>query len=93
VVGTLVTNFFCRFGVPQELHSDRGRNFESRLLQEVLQRLGVDKTRTTPLHPQLDGMVEQYIRMVKDYLRKVVTSHQRDWDRRLPIFLLAYRAL
>jgi hypothetical protein len=28
----LVTNFFCRFGVPKELHSDQGRNCECRLL-------------------------------------------------------------
>jgi hypothetical protein len=48
VADALVTNIFCRFGVPRELHSDQGRNFESRLMQEVLQRLGVGKTRTTP---------------------------------------------
>jgi hypothetical protein len=46
----LVTNFCC-FGIPRELHSDQGRNFESHLQQEILQRLGVSKTRTTPLHP------------------------------------------
>jgi len=34
-----------------ELHSDQGRNFESRLMQEVLDRLGVSKSRTTPLTP------------------------------------------
>jgi hypothetical protein len=48
VAEALVTNIFCRSGVPRELHSDQGRNFESRLMQEVLQRLGVGKTRTTP---------------------------------------------
>jgi transposase InsO family protein len=58
VAEALVTNFFCRFGIPQELHSDQDRNFESRLLQEILQRVGVNKTRTTPLHSQSDGMVE-----------------------------------
>jgi hypothetical protein len=29
---TLVTNFFCCFGVPRELHSGQGRKFESHLL-------------------------------------------------------------
>jgi hypothetical protein len=69
----------------------RGSNFESRLIQ-ILQRLGVKKTRTTRLHPQSDGTVELYIKTVEEHLWKVVTSHQRDWDARLPIFLLAYRA-
>jgi hypothetical protein len=53
----LVTNFFGRFGVPRELYSDQGRNIEFRLIQEVLQRLGGSKTRTTPMHPQSDCMV------------------------------------
>ena len=88
---TLVTHFFCRFGVPIELHSDQGRNFESRLMQGVLERLRVNKTRT-PLHPPSHGMVERYVHTIKEHLRKVVSTHQRDWDERLPIFLLAYRA-
>ena len=92
VADALVTNLFCRFGVPRQLHSDQGRNFESRLMQEVLERLGISKTRTTPLHPQSDGMVERYIKTIEEHLRKVVSAHQRDWDERLPIFLLSYRA-
>jgi hypothetical protein len=46
VADALVTNFFYRFGISRELHNDQGRNFES-LPQEVLQRLGVSKTRST----------------------------------------------
>jgi hypothetical protein len=61
-------------------------------MQEVLQRRGVDKTRTTPLHPQSDGMVERHINMVEKHPRNIVALHQRDWDVRLPIFLLVYRA-
>jgi hypothetical protein len=37
-------------------------------------------------------MVERYVKTVEEHLRKVVSSHQRDWDERLPIFLLACRA-
>jgi hypothetical protein len=90
VADPLVTNFLYHFGILRELNSDQGRN-ESRVLQEALQRLGVSKTPTTPLHPQSDGMVEHYIKTIDEHLRKVVTSNQRDWDARLPPFLLAYR--
>ena len=51
----LVTQVFTRFGVPGELHSDQGREFESWVFKEYCSLLGVDKTRTTPLHPQSDG--------------------------------------
>ena len=35
----LVEEFFSRFGVPFEVHSDQGRNFESRLFQETCKLL------------------------------------------------------
>jgi hypothetical protein len=60
VADALVSNF-CRFEVPIDLHSDEGRNFESRLMQEESERLGISKSQTTPLHPQSDGMVERYM--------------------------------
>jgi hypothetical protein len=93
VTEALVTNFFCRFGVLREIHSDQGRNFGFRLLQEVLQRLGKSKTHNTPLQPQSDGMAERYITTAEEHIRKAVASYQRDWDARLPVFLLVYRAL
>jgi len=42
VVYPLVINI-CFFGVPMELHSDQGRNVESRPLQEILQGRGSGK--------------------------------------------------
>jgi hypothetical protein len=89
VAEAIVINFFCRFGEPQGLYSDQGGDFYSHLIQEVLQCLGVTTTGTKSLHQQSDCMVERYIKTVK-HLREVVSSHQRDWKARLPIFLLDY---
>lgn len=91
VAGVLVDNVFSRHGMPLQLHSDQGRNFESDLFQEVMQRLGIEKTRTTPLHPQSDGMVERFNRTILDYLSKFCDLNQRDWDRHLPLLMLAHR--
>ncbi|KAK2918385.1 hypothetical protein Q8A73_002756 [Channa argus] len=87
----LVEDMFSRFGVPEELHSDQGRNFESRLFAEVCQRLGVRKTRTTPLHPQSDGLVERFNRTLATQLAILTSQHQKDWDQHLPLVLWAYR--
>jgi hypothetical protein len=41
VAESLVTNFFCHFGIPREIHSEQGRNFEPSSGTGGLQRLGV----------------------------------------------------
>ncbi|XP_037781064.1 uncharacterized protein LOC119577548 [Penaeus monodon] len=57
----LVTQVFTQFGVSGEVHSDQGREFESRVFRKCRRRLlGVHKTRTTPLQPQSEGMVERF---------------------------------
>ena len=57
VARILVDETICRFVVPWFLHSHQGANFESKLVKEVCELLGVEKTRTTPYHPQSDGVV------------------------------------
>ncbi|VDI39589.1 Hypothetical predicted protein [Mytilus galloprovincialis] len=36
IVDNLVNHFFCRFGIPCQMHSDQGRQFESGLFKELL---------------------------------------------------------
>lgn len=47
----LVDEMFSWFGVPEQLHSDQGQNFEAKVSKEVCRRMGMEKARTTPLHP------------------------------------------
>lgn len=47
VANLLVREFVCRYGVPLEVHSDQGRNFESAVFAEMCTLLGMEKTRTT----------------------------------------------
>ena len=88
----LVDEWICRYGVMQRLHTDQGRNFESAVFKEIIDILGIKKTRTTPYHPQSDGLVERMNRTLKDILSKLVNERQDDWDRCLPQALLAYRS-
>ena len=49
VADFLVNQVFARFGVCLELHSDQGPNFESALIQQVCQLLGIKKDTYYPL--------------------------------------------
>ena len=82
----------CRFGVPRELHSDQGTNFESKVMAEVCKLLDIEKTRTTPLHPQSDGQVERYNRTLVEMLQGKLKESQEDWDLQLQPCMMAYRS-
>ncbi|KAI3361354.1 hypothetical protein L3Q82_013536, partial [Scortum barcoo] len=86
----LVNEMFCRFGVPEERHSEQGRNFEAQVFAETCRRLGIKKTRTTPLHPQSDGLVERFNHTLATQLAILTNRKQLDWDLHLPLVLWAY---
>ena len=92
VADCLVNEIIVRFGIPHQLHSDQGSNFESQLFQEVCKLLGINKTRTCGYHPQSDGLVERFNRSVQDMLSKLISDRRNDWDVVLPYVLSAYRA-
>ena len=74
VADVLVTEFFSRFGIAYQIHSDQGRNFESDLFQELCRLLELPKTRTTPYRPQSDGQVERYNRTMLQMLKTLVAE-------------------
>ena len=54
----ILEEMFLHFSLPDKLHSDLGRQFEGKLIEELCKLLQVEKLHTTPYHPQGDGLVE-----------------------------------
>ena len=90
VARQLVDQFFLRFSPPERLHSDQGRNFESSLIAETCKLLGVEKSRTTPYHPQSDGLVERFNRTLLDMLATAVIDKPFQWEEHLRRLCFAY---
>ncbi len=82
---------FARVGIPREILTDQGSNFTSRLLTEMYRMLHVHPIRTTPYHPQTDGLVERFNKTLKSLLRKAASDASKDWDTLLPYLLFSYR--
>ena len=80
---------FSRVGIPEEILTDQGSNFTSTLLTEIYRMLHVHPIRTTPYHPQTDGLVERFNQTLKRRLRKATKDEGKDWDKVIPYLLFA----
>ena len=82
----------CRFGMLSVIHSDQGREFENKVMQELCFLCGAHKTRTTPYNPESDGLVEHFNRTLLMMLAMFAGENKDDWDDLLPVVMMAYRS-
>ena len=79
VTKLLVEEIISRHGVPSELLSDRGSSFLSGLMEEIYSAMGIHKVNTTAYHPQTNGLVEQFNRILIDMCSRPL-SHPVDHE-------------
>jgi transposase InsO family protein len=65
----MIRSWISRFGIPDDITSDRGPQFTSDLWQELSNVLGIASSTTTAYHPQANGMVERLHRQLKAALK------------------------
>ena len=92
VARALVENVFCRYGLPSQLLSDQGKEFDNVLLHELCRLLGVDKIRTSAYKASTNGCIERFHRTLNSMIGRVVADNQREWDEILPYVMAAYRS-
>lgn len=90
VAKCLFDRYICQHGIPESLHSDQGRQFESDLVKSLCTLFGIRKLRTSAYHPQCDGAVERFNRTMKHELAKALFEKGVEWDDHIHNVELAY---
>ena len=65
VADAFFSRWIARYGTPATITTDRGARFESKLWDNLCNKFGIIRNRTTSYHPQSNGMVERFHRQLK----------------------------
>ncbi len=75
-------NYVFRFyGLPEDVVSDRGPQFTSRVWKAFCQKLNINVSLTSGYHPQSNGQVERLNQELTRFLRSYCNRNQSDWSR------------
>ena len=77
----LFNEFITNFGLPTRLHSDQGANFESQIITELCNLMGMKKSHTTPYHPQGNAGPERFNRTLLSMLGTLEEDEKKDWKK------------
>ncbi|KAK3518375.1 hypothetical protein QTP86_021171 [Hemibagrus guttatus] len=79
----MFNHIFHYFGIPEDIVSDQGPQFISRVWKAFFSHLGVAVSLSSGYHPQTNGQMEKKIQEIGRYLRTFCHSHQDSWSQYL----------
>ncbi|KAI2652744.1 Transposon Tf2-6 polyprotein [Labeo rohita] len=77
----MVHQVFRVFGIPEDIVSDRGPQFTSRVWHAFCKQLNINVSLTSGYHPQSNGQVERLNQELTRFLRTYCHTNQSDWSK------------
>jgi len=90
VAKSIFSEWFCKFGIPAQIHTDRRKELVNKLSKELFYLLNVEHSKTTTAHPQCNAQVEVFNKTVKKYIASFMDDTMLDWENFLPALMLSY---
>jgi hypothetical protein len=81
------------YGVPEDIVSDRGPQFTSRVWRAFMERLGFSVSLTSGFHPESDGQVERVNQDVGRFLLSYCQDLPGEWAAFIPWAEMAQNSL
>lgn len=89
----LYNDFIVKYGIPARLHADQGANFESSVIKELCEIMGIKKSRTSVYHASGNGMTERFNRTLISMLGTLETDQKKNWKQYIAPLVQAYNCI
>ncbi|XP_072089283.1 uncharacterized protein [Arachis hypogaea] len=83
-------NIICRFGIPQHITTNNGRQFADQKFQAFLQDLKIKQHFASVEHPQTNGLAEAANKVILHALKKKLDDAKGLWAELIPEVLWGY---
>ena len=83
--------FFTMVCLPMEIQSDRGSNFTSELMQQIIFELGAKQILVSTYHTESQGPLERFHSTLKSMMRSFSFDHHNEWDEGIHLLMFASR--
>ena len=86
-------NIITRFGCPRSLTSDQGTHFINATVKLLLKNFMIQHHKSISYHPQANGTVEAFKKILEKRLTKICSANWDDYDEIIRATLWAYRTM
>ncbi|XP_057720073.1 uncharacterized protein LOC130934527 [Arachis stenosperma] len=90
MVSFIWKNIICRFGIPQHITTDNGRQFADQKFQTFLQNFKIKQHFASVEHPQTNGLAEAANKVILHALKKKLDDAKGLWAELIPEVLWGY---
>ena len=87
---TLWDKFIVHYGLPKKILMDQGQNFESQLVADFCELMGVQKIWTSPYHLQTNGQCERFNSTLINMLGTLPKEKKSEWENHVGTLVHAY---
>ena len=86
VAKALVDKWFYVYGIPTRIHSDQGKSFDNKIIEQLCKIYGVKQSTSTPYNPCGNSPCERLNHTLQNLLKTLPKDQKLNWPAHLSAF-------
>ena len=92
VAKALVDKWCYTYRIPSRIHSDQGKSFDNKIIEQLCKIYGVKQTITTPYNPCINSPCNQLNHTLQNLLKTLPKDQKSNWPAHLGALVFVHNA-